>query len=176
MNLRIEELQKDLNVSRLIQKRDGEIRKEATDNFDRMKNLFPRCEEYLEKIKLNEIEATRTNVGRLKYLCKKLKKPHPNDLELPLILDLDVIMSSIKAKTCHEMNAMYEHEILAGAYEHFKADTAAKFHYMESLLIEKEEELRLEEEKRYTAEDCAIQTDLQAKEILAMQAALANST
>jgi hypothetical protein len=81
-----------------------------------MKNLFPRCEEYLEKIKLNEVEATRTNVGRLKYLCKKLKKPQPTDLELPLILDLDLIMSSIKAKTCHEINAMYEHEILAGAF------------------------------------------------------------
>ncbi len=117
MNLRIEELQKDLNVSRLIQKRDGEIRKEATDNFDRMKNLFPRCEEYLERIKLNEIEATRTDPSRLKYLCKKLKKPIANEFELPLILDLDLIMSSIKAKTCHEMNAMYEHDILAGAFE-----------------------------------------------------------
>ena len=123
LNLRIEELQKDLNVSRLIQKRDGELRKEATDNFDRMKNLFPRCEEYLEKIKLNEVEATRTDIGRLKYLCKKLKKPMANDVELPLILDLDLIMSSIKAKTCHVMNAMYEHEILARTYEQFKLDS-----------------------------------------------------
>ncbi len=117
MNLRIEELQKDLNVSRLIQKRDGELRKEATDNFDRMKNLFPRCEDYLEKIKLNDVEATRTDENRLSYLCKKLKKPMPSELELPLILDLDQIMSSIKAKTCHVMNAMYEHELLATTYE-----------------------------------------------------------
>jgi hypothetical protein len=71
----------------------------------------------LEKIKLNEIESTRTDISRLKYLCKKLKKPMPNEVELPLILDLDLIMSSIKSKTCHVMNSMYEHEILAGTFE-----------------------------------------------------------
>lgn len=48
---RIEDLQKDLNVSRLIQKRDGELRKEAQDNFKKMKVFFPKCEEYLDKIK-----------------------------------------------------------------------------------------------------------------------------
>ncbi len=74
LNQRIEELQKDLNVSRLIQKRDGELRKEAVDNFGRMKVLFPRCEDYLEKIKLNEVEAARTGIERLKYLTKRLKK------------------------------------------------------------------------------------------------------
>jgi hypothetical protein len=36
---------------------------------------------------------------------------------------------------------------------------------MESLLIEKEEELRQEEEKRFTAEDRALQTDMLASEI-----------
>jgi hypothetical protein len=56
LNLRIEELQKDLNVSRLIQQRDAELRKEAQDNFGRMKLLFPRCEEYLDHFKLKEGE------------------------------------------------------------------------------------------------------------------------
>jgi len=41
LNQRIEELQKDINVSRLIQKRDGELRREAEVNFNRMKKLFP---------------------------------------------------------------------------------------------------------------------------------------
>lgn len=74
LNLRIEELQKDLNVSRLIQQRDAELRKEAQDNFGRMKLLFPRCEEYLDHFKLKEGDSGRYGIDRLRLLCKKLKK------------------------------------------------------------------------------------------------------
>lgn len=73
LNLRIEELQKDLNVSRLIQQRDAELRKEAQDNFGRMKLLFPRCEEYLDHFKVKEGDSGRYGIGRLRTLCKKLK-------------------------------------------------------------------------------------------------------
>jgi hypothetical protein len=85
LNLRIEELQKDLNVSRLIQQRDGELRKEAVDNFGRMKILFPRCEEYLDHIKLKDSDSGRFGLERIKYMCKKLKKPLPTAVEAPLL-------------------------------------------------------------------------------------------
>jgi hypothetical protein len=74
LNQRIEELQKDLNVSRLIQQRDAELRKEAEDNFGRMKLLFPRCEEYLDEFKLKERDYGRFGIDRLRALSKKLKK------------------------------------------------------------------------------------------------------
>ena len=89
LNLRIEELQKDLNVSRLIQQRDAELRKEAVDNFGRMKILFPRCEEYLDHIKLKDNETGKYGLERIKFLSKKLKKPMPSAIEAPLLQDLD---------------------------------------------------------------------------------------
>ncbi len=49
---------------------------------------------------------------------------------------------------------------------------------METLLIEKEDELRVEEEKKYYAEDVQIQTDMVGRDIMALQyaAAAANHT
>ena len=91
-------------MSRLIQKRDCELRKEAESNFGRMKDLFPRCEEYLEKVKLNQNDSGSTGLDRLKYILKKFQKPMPSAVELPLIEDLDRIMRSIQSEPVHCLN------------------------------------------------------------------------
>jgi hypothetical protein len=44
------------------------------DNFGRMKTLFPRCEEYLDHIKLKETDSGRHGIDRLRYLSKKLNR------------------------------------------------------------------------------------------------------
>lgn len=129
-------------MSRLIQKRDCELRKEAEANFDRMKDLFPRSEEYLEKIKLNENDSGNTGLDRMKYLLKKFKKPMPSAVEMPLIEDLDRIMRSIKAEPVHCLNIKYELSNLQSKYDDLKADNLAKFTYLEVLIIEKDDELR----------------------------------
>ena len=84
-----------MNVSRLIQKRDGELRKEAQENFGKMKMLFPRCEEYLDSIHLKHHDSMEIGLERLKFLCKKFKRPLPQSKELAMILDLDQVMGSI---------------------------------------------------------------------------------
>ena len=66
-----------------------------------MKQLFPRCEEYLDVTVLKHSDDSRTGMDRLKYLSKKLKRPMPNAKELPLILDLDKIMASILGEPVH---------------------------------------------------------------------------
>jgi gamma-glutamyl phosphate reductase len=48
---------------------------------------------------------------------------------------------------------MYDYQNLAELYENAKVENKAKCEYMETLLLEKEEELRVIEEIRYYAED-----------------------
>ena len=66
------------------------------------------------------------------------------------------------------LNVQLENELMALNFEGYKADTQAKFSYIESLLLEKESELREYEERRFMAEEVQVQTEIQGKDIILM--------
>ena len=97
------------------------MKKVAEDNFKRMKNLFPNCEDYLDHITLKHVDNILTSIDRLRYVSKKLHRAIPTEKkELSLITDLDALMNSIHHHPVHVLNERYECQRLRGKIEQIK--------------------------------------------------------
>ena len=83
-------------------------------------------------------------------------------------------MLTIASKPGHNLELLSDNQYLVNQLDETKQEYRAKFEYLESILLEREEELRDQEEKRYYAEDIQIQTDLVGRDIDAMQYAVAS--
>ncbi len=65
-------------------------------------------------------------------------------------------MCTINSKPGHYLEVLTEKFALEQRLEDTKLEFRAKFEYLEAILLEREEELRENEEKRYYAEDVNI--------------------
>jgi hypothetical protein len=77
-------------------------------------------------------------------------------------------MSTIVSKPGHNLELISHNQNLSNHFEETKQEYRAKFEYLESILLEREEELRDGEEKRYYAEDVQVQTELHGRDIDAL--------
>ena len=109
---RIEELQKDIAISQLVQQRDAELRKEAVDKYRKIKELFPSCEEYMYHMKIKPEKAPVINRERLENLCKRLKRKSPKESEIAMILDLDLALASLSTESIACLSIRLEHQEL----------------------------------------------------------------
>ena len=73
---------------------------------------------------------------------------------------MDGILHSIQSEPVYCLNYRFELSQMMDQIEQIKAENAARFTYLETLMIEKETELRVYEEIRALAEDKETQTDL----------------
>lgn len=152
-------------MSRLIQKGDAELRKEAQEHFKRMKVIFPNCEHYLDKIKVKTLDQTNAGYNRMAYLNKSLGRKEPSATDIYLLEDLDRVMASIASEPVYCLNLRYDHMMYREAVEKVEYDSNIRFNYLETLLVEKVSELREYDYKRAYAEDKDIQTDMRMKDL-----------
>jgi hypothetical protein len=94
MNQRIDILTKDLATSRILQQKETDLKIYWTEKYTKLNRLLPRSEEYVDNI---EILPMITDMSRLQYLTAQLNKQMPDSKELPLILDIDNLLESIRS-------------------------------------------------------------------------------
>jgi len=87
-------------------------------------------------------------------------RPFPSTIELALVTDIDQVLRAIKASPVHCLNLLYDTKLLQASFEDLMQKQVSKFEYQEMLLLEKEEELRVYDDKLRYAEDREVQTDL----------------
>lgn len=140
---RIEELQKDIAVSQLVQQRDAELRKEAVDKYRKVKELFPNCEEYMYHLKLKPEKMQVINRERLENLCKRLKRRPPKESEIAMILDLDLALASITTEPLACLSIRLEHQELERQANDLRKDFQNQVNYLQAMLLESEQKYNL---------------------------------
>lgn len=74
------------------------------EKYQKLLKLLPRSEEYVDNI---EILPMITDMSRLSYLTAQLGRPMPDLKELPLILDIDNLLESIRAQPTNVLETKY---------------------------------------------------------------------
>ena len=159
LSQRIEELQKDITVSKMVQKRDAELRKEAQDKFKMLKDLFPNCESYMNSVKLKSEKTTSVTRERFDSLLSKLKrKPLYKESEVGLVMDLDMVLASIGSEPAACLTLRLETQDMEKQIKELRNETQNQINYLSAMLLESENKYLLLIDPSNS--DQEIQTDL----------------
>jgi len=133
MNQRIEILTKDLETSMIVQTKETEIKNIMTEKYTKLLRLLPRSEEYVDNI---ELLPMIRDMSRLQTLTKTLNRSMPDPKELPLVLDIDNILDSIRAVPTSLLQTKHEYQLLKEELYLYQKEAQGQIQNLQSQCIE----------------------------------------
>lgn len=133
LNKRIDVLQKDLNLSRMIQAKETAAKIDAQTRYDKIQKLLPRYEQYADKI---EMLPMISDTQRLQFLLNVLQKSMPDSTELPLVQDLDNILESIRSEPTSQLEQRYSLKLVKDEFYNFKKEAESKIKEQNERIID----------------------------------------
>ena len=91
-----------------------------TSKYMNLLKILPRSEEYVDNV---EILPMITDMSRLQYLTAQLGKQMPDHKELPLILDLDNLLDSIRGVPTIVLETKYQYHQLKEEFYNYRKDS-----------------------------------------------------